>query len=173
MTEVYRYGIAGQRMDLLRGVFGLALTLGPLLFVDAILPWIAVILAALAGFFAIFLIKIWIRHRTEICLSQDGIEQRGPFGGTTIAWGDVSGLRVAYFASAKSRDGAGIVTLTLSGPGRKIVVESSLSEFDRAIERIVRVCDRADVEMDATTVHNLAALGLRKGAGPGMGSPGG
>ncbi|NMM45172.1 PH domain-containing protein [Rhodospirillaceae bacterium KN72] len=171
MTDVYRYGFAGQRMDLLRGVFGLALTLGPLFAVDAILPWIAVILAVLAAFFAIFLIKIWIRHRTEIRVSQDGIEQRGPFGGKTIAWGDVSGLRVAYFASAKSRDG--IVTLTLSGQGRKIVVESSLSEFDRAMERIVRICDRADVEMDATTVHNLAALGLRKGAEPGAGSSGG
>lgn len=146
-------------MDALRGAGGLALCLTPLIFVEEILTWVAVIFWVLAGVFAVFLLRILYRLKSEIQLSDDEITLIAPGTRRTIVWDRLESVKLSYFASKRAKAGDGVMTLTLRGDGTKIVVESSLTEFDALATGVSRLCGAKALDVDMTTSHNFQALG--------------
>ncbi len=145
--------------DALRGIAGLAATAGPALLVEDILRPIEIVCWGLAAIFAVFLLRTGLRHKTEIHLSEDAIAVSNPLRRRSLQWSDLTAVRLSYYASARSRQGSGILSLTLRGKGTKIVVESSLREFDRLAEFVAGLCTRQGIDVDPATMHNFEAMG--------------
>jgi hypothetical protein len=154
-----RYEKGALAMDALRGGGGLALCVGPLVFVEDILTWVAAIFWILAAVFGVFVLKVVDRHKTEIQIGDDGITMIAPGRTRSIAWDRLERVKLSYFASKRARPGDGVMTMTLRGDGTKIVVDSALTEFDIVAEGVARVCGAKSLDVDPTTAHNFEALG--------------
>ncbi len=157
---ILRYDRGELLTDGLRGLAGLVVTLGPILFLDNILLPVAIVLGLAALLFGFFLIRIFLRHKTTIELSQDAIAVVSPVRTRRLAWDQVTAVRLSYFASSRFRAGTGVTTLKLSGGDGDITVESSLSGFDELLAAAARVSARSGVAVDPATVHNFEALGI-------------
>jgi hypothetical protein len=153
-----RYSVASLYPDYLRTGFGLAITLGPLLWLD-LAGAVAALLAGLGVLFAWFGTRTVVRHLSQVELSGDAISLRGPVP-RRLAWSDLERLKLAYYAPRRSRD-AGWLQLTLSGRGgRPIRLDSTLSGFDQVLGQASRVARAKALPLDSATHANLAALGL-------------
>lgn len=157
--KTLRYEGGALVKDALRGLAGIAFTAGPALTVENILRPIEFACWGLAALFAAFLLRTAIRHKTEIQLSEDAIAVSGPLRRRQMGWDELESVKLSYFASARARQGSGILTLTLRGGGTKIIVESSLREFDRLAEFVAGLCAQRGIDVDPTTMHNFEALG--------------
>ncbi|WP_421880998.1 hypothetical protein [Pacificispira sp.] len=157
--KILRYDSGALAKDAARGLIGLAVTAGPALGVENILRPIEIVCWALATLFAVFLLRTALRHKTEIQLSEDAIAVQSPLRRRQLKWSDITVVKLSYFASAKARRGSGVLTLTLRGGGTKIIVESSLKEFDRLAESVAELCARQGIDVDPTTMHNFDAMG--------------
>lgn len=161
---VLRYKSGALIADALRGAAGIAFTMGPPLLLDDILAPVAWVLWALSSIFVVYLVRTGLRHKTEIRVTEDGIARVGPLGRRALSWDALGSVRLSYFASARTRAGAGVMALTLKGrdaggSDTKIVVESSLNGFDTLVETVAALCARPDVAVDPTSVHNFDAFG--------------
>ncbi|MGH6901832.1 MAG: hypothetical protein ACREIR_03745 [Geminicoccaceae bacterium] len=155
-----RYSAASLYPDYLRTGCGLAVTLGPLLWLD-LAGAVAALLAGLGLLFAWFGTRTVVRHLSRVELSGDAISLTGPVP-RRLAWSDLARLKLAYYAPRRSRDaGAGWLQLTLSGrAGRPIRLDSTLSGFDQVLGHASRVARAKALPLDPATHANLAALGL-------------
>ena len=143
--------------DYARGGLGLAATLLPLLLVD-LAVWVAVIFALLALLFAVFLLRAVERHRTEVALDDSGISLAGLWP-RSIAWERVSRLRLAYYSTRRDRQ-RGWMNLRVGDGRQTIALESTLEGFDPLVERAAAAALANGVELDATTLANLDAMGI-------------
>lgn len=154
-----RYSAASLYPDYLRALFGLALTVGPLLLLD-LAGVVAMLLAGLGLLFAWFGTRTIVRHLSWVELSGDAIALRGP-APRRLSWCDLERVKLAYYAPRRSREG-GWLQLTLSGTGgRPIRLDSTLCGFEQVLGEASRVARAKDLPLDAATHANLAALGLR------------
>jgi hypothetical protein len=171
----HHYPISTLSSDYLRVAVGLTLTLGPLLLLDlaSVIAWL---LSALAVLFIWFGVRTGLRQMSSVELSPQEIAIRGPFG-RQLAWDELTRMKIAYYAprgwsSARRRDRQheraerddrerGWLQLTLQGAhGRPIRVESTLEGFDQVLRRAMAAATHQQLELDPTTMANLAALGL-------------
>ena len=173
--STHHYPIGTLYSDYLRVAVGLALTVGPLLFLDlaAVIWWLLSILAIL---FAWFGLRTVLRQRSSVELGSDGVAIRGPLGGG-VAWEDLARVKLAYYAprswsTSRRRDPKpereerddrqrGWLQLTLQATtGRPIRIESTLDGFDQVLRRTLAAATKKQLTLDPTTMANLAALGL-------------
>ena len=145
-----RYPVASLYPDYLRTGLGLAVTLGPLLWLD-LAGAVAALLAGLGLLFAWFGARTVVRHLSRVELSGDAILLSGPVP-RRLAWSDLERLKLAYYAPRRSRD-AGWLQLTLSGRGGRPI----------------------RLELDALGVRSGTGAGqpggTGKGTAPGSGHP--
>ena len=177
--STHHYPIGTLYSDYLRVAVGLALTLGPLLLLDlaTAIAWLLSILAILFGWFGL---RTALRHLSAVELAPEGIAIRGPLGGA-LAWDALTRVKLAYYAprswsSARRRDRhperderddrqRGWLQLTLQGTsGRPIRIESTLEGFDQVLRRTLAAVAHKQLDLDPTTMANLAALGLDRDA---------
>ncbi|MEQ8966980.1 MAG: hypothetical protein RID91_14265, partial [Azospirillaceae bacterium] len=161
MTE-HRYPVSALVADYLRGGVGLAVTVLPIALID-LHPAVFWVCLALAALFAVFTARTWARHRTVVVSGEEGIEARGPLGGG-IAWADLAKLELRYFSTRRDR-GDGWMQLDLAGAGRKLALESTLSEFGTLVDRAAAAARANRLGLSAPTIENLQALGAEVGAG--------
>lgn len=171
----HHYPIGTLSSDYLRVAIGLTLTLGPLLLLDlaSVIAWL---LSALAVLFVWFGVRTGLRQMSSVELSSHEIAIRGPFD-RHLAWDELTRMKLAYYAprgwSSARRRGRqheraerddsqrGWLQLTLQGAGgRPIRVESTLEGFDQVLRRTMAAVAHQRLELDPTTMANLAALGL-------------
>lgn len=172
LTARLAYGRKSLHGDAARAAIGLALTLTPILAVDALLA-VDLALGACAAIFALYLTRTLLRYRTEIRIDASGVEERA-LGVKRIAWDGIDHVKLRYYSTKRGREGAGWLVLTLAGepdpadpeePGpaprarKKISVESTLERFDDLLTAVAETAVRRGLEMDETTVHNFAAAG--------------
>lgn len=157
---VLRYKTGALAGEFLRGGLGLAIAVSPPLLVEAILTPIAILCWCLSALFALYLVRTALRHKTAIEVTEDAIAQSSPLGRRELAWQDVQSVRLSYFASSRTKRGEGVSSLVLRGKGTKIIVESSLTEFDRLAETVADLCARPDIDIDFTSMHNFEAMGI-------------
>lgn len=148
-------------MDAGRGGLGLIGSVAPILLVDAILPVVAYILWALAALFLLFLLRVADRWFSHIEMTEEDITLTAPGRQRHLAWSDLKSVRFScYTVRRGSQTGAQVMTLKLSGAGTKIVVESSLTGFDKLLDAVSSVCGHYRPSVDPTSAHNFAALGV-------------
>ena len=138
--SVHRYPRRSLTADYLRAAAGLTLTAGPL----AVVPAGAVaapILGGLAVLFVVFGARTALRHASRIEMDDERLALLGPWP-RRIAWDEVTGLRLRYFATRRGR-GAGWMQLILTAPGVRLRLDSTLEDFPAIARRAARAaCDR-------------------------------
>jgi hypothetical protein len=152
-----RYPVASLYPDYLRSALGLGLTVSPLLVLD-LAEAVAVLLGGLGVLFAWFGARTVVRHLSRVELSGETIAVSGPRP-RRLAWRDLERMKLAYYAPRRSRDD-GWLQLTLSGGGRPIRLDSTLSGFDQVLGEAARAARAKALPLDPATEANLAALGL-------------
>jgi hypothetical protein len=159
-----RYPPSSLAGDYARAALGLALTLAPLAAFE-VTPWIAVPMTGAAGLFTAFGVRTLARQMTRVMVDDEGVTTRGPLGGH-VRWDQLRGLTLHYYSSRRDgRDGR--MQLTLAGPRSHVTLDSTLDGFDAIVEHAAATARRNAVELDATTVDNLLALGIDAEAGVG------
>ena len=161
----FRYDRKVLTGDYVRAGFGVALTWGPLLIVEAA-PIMVYILGALGGVFAVFGIRTLIRQMTTIEVSEEGIHARGPIG-KAVSWDDLNAMKLAYYSTRRDRQ-RGWMHLTLKGAGNRLGVDSSIDGFEHIAEAALDAATRHNLVLSNVTRSNLDALGI---APPGDGLP--
>ena len=148
--------------DYLRAVFGLALTLGPLLLLE-VADVVKAPLAALGLVFAWFGIRTVLRHLSRVELSESAIALRGPVS-RHLAWGELEPMKLAYYAPRRAR-GRCWLQLTLRGAGgRSIRLDLTLDRVRSGAPDGKPGSTRQGLALDAATHANLAASGSRRRA---------
>ena len=156
--ERYHYPTSSLVPDYARVAIGLGATLGPLIWLE-LAPAVAIFLAVLAGLFIWFGLRTAIRQQSWIELSPETIRIAGPFG-RQLDWRALERLQLAYFAPRRARR-EGWLQLTLRGPDKRPMrLDSTLAGFDRVLQRALAAATARPIELDPTTLANLAAIGL-------------
>jgi hypothetical protein len=158
----FRYDRRTLTGDYVRAGFGVLLTWGPLLIVEAA-PVMGYILGALGGVFAVFGIRTLVRQMTIIEVSGEGIRARGP-AGKALSWDDLDAMKLAYYSTRRDRQ-RGWMHLTLRGRGRRLGIDSSIDGFETIAEAALDAATRRNVALSNVTRANLVALGLAPGDG--------
>jgi len=158
MSRLYRYPVQAMSAHYARGMSGIALTAGPVGFLDPARPvyWV---LAAAAALFLVYFVRAVVRHLTQIELSETGIAARGPFG-TAIPWDELRSMKLNHYTTRSDRSG-GWMQLDLSTRRRSICVDSSLRNFAELASAAAREALRRGHRLDDRTRTNLSALGVR------------
>ena len=155
MTSDHRYPLAALLPDYGRGLLGTALSGGAWSLAPAA-PAAIVIFGGLTGLFLVFTIRNVWRHRMRVRLGGDGLAVDG-MRNRAVAWRDLSGLRLRYYATRRNRQG-GWMTLQLRAGSARVALDSSLTGFPRIVAAAVGAAHENGVALDAVTLANLAAL---------------
>lgn len=159
MSIETRYPTAAILADLARAAIGLMVALAPFLLTDPV-PWLAALLAVVAGLFLIFGARTALRARTVYRLGEAGLEQDGPIH-RAIVWDGLTGFKLRFYSTRRSRE-KGWFSLTLKGAGGRISLESHVPEFEAIAQAAAWAAFRRDLPLDPVTLDNLAALGIRE-----------
>jgi hypothetical protein len=157
----FRYPLSALVKDYLLGVLGLAASV-QILSTTETGTGIFWFFVALAAFFVIVTANAANRHVMRITVSEEGIRS-GPWMGRFIAWKDLKGLSLRFYAvrSVLGRNKGGWMTLKLrSEGGNTISVDSDLPHFQSLVIKAAHMAKENGVLVDAYTAHNLLSLGI-------------
>lgn len=154
-TIEYRYPFSALAADYLKAGAGLVLTAVPLAFAEPG-PAAAVMLWALVILFAVLALRTVRRQRTRYTLTADGLGD----GGATVAFRDLSDLKLRHFSVPRADRGSGWMELRLSAPGGRIRMESGLDGFQEIARKARDAARDRGIALDEPTRANLRALGL-------------
>lgn len=140
--------------DGLRAGLGIAVTAGPLLFLDVSRP-LVLVFGALAVLFLWFGYRVLTQCTVTISSTSDGLLYQG-WRQFFLPWRDLRGLKLAYYAPMRRRS-AGWYQLTLKGNSRSLSLDSTLIGFDHILQSAIDAATDADLTFDASTSDNLQA----------------
>ena len=156
----FRYPLSVLVKDYLLGLLGLAVSVQILSTTESGsgIFWFFV---ALTAFFLIVTANAANRHVTRITVSEDGIAS-GPWMRRFIAWNDLKGLSLRFYAvrSVLGRNKGGWMTLKLKSGQASITVDSDLPHFQSLVTKAALMAKENGVLVDAYTAHNLLSLGI-------------
>jgi hypothetical protein len=156
MTE-HRYPRRTITPDYLRAGAGLIVTILPL----SAVPFTSVagiILSLLVVLFAIFAGRTWVRSRTTVQLSDDGLAVSA-LRHNLLPWQGVTSVELRYFATKRDRS-QGWMQLTLKDPATTLRLESALEGFESVAREAANAAARANLTLSPSTLENLRALDL-------------
>jgi hypothetical protein len=160
--SVHAYPARALWGDYLRALAG---TLSCLLILAAVplAPPAAAVTGGLAAVFAAFGLRTGLRHRTRLEMSERALCVAGPRG-AQIPWAALDGMRLSYYALR--RDGEGWMQLMLRAGPARISLDSRIEGFAALVERAARAAAARRLPLNAATLANLEALGLRPAEPP-------
>lgn len=164
----YRYPWQAMVPDYARAAIGILATGAPLVLME--LPVLAVgVLASLAAIFILFGLHAALRHATRILVSARDI--RALPMGTRLDWASLTRLRLAYFSVR--RDGRrGWMELKLGSGRHTLRIDSRLEGFSDVVRQAAAAASQACVQLEPTTLTNLANLGIPTMDAPSLGEHG-
>jgi len=152
----YRYPWRAMVADHVRAVAGVACTVTPLIFLE--LPWLArAVLIFLAMIFALFGLQAVFRHASRVLVSERDICAR-PMG-KRLAWDSITRLTLGYFSVRRDGRG-GWMELKVQSGRRTLRVDSRLDGFAEVVRLAAAAATGACLQLDASTLSNLALLGI-------------
>ncbi len=154
--SIHRYPTPSLLLDSLRAGFGIAVTLGPLFFLD-VAPPVALILGGLGAIFLIFALRLAQQSLSSIELSSGGISRHGPIA-RKLGWSDVTSLKLAHYGAPR-RASDGWYQLNLRGGGGVLKVDSTIEGFDDIVASAIGAARQGGLVLDPATIENLKALG--------------
>ena len=164
--SIHRYPRRSLTGDYVRAAAGLALTAGPLAAVPAG-SVAAPVLGAIALVFAAFGARTALRHASRVEMDDDRLALVGPWT-RIVAWREITGFRLRYFATRRDRSG-GWMQLVLTSPGATLRLDSTLEGFPAIARRAARAACERRIELTPATVDNLRVFGVTldmSGRGP-------
>jgi hypothetical protein len=152
----YRYPWRAMAPDYARAAIGLLCTATPALLMD-LASLVSGVLAFLAAIFLLFGAQAALRHATRILVSDRDI--RALPSGTRLDWDGLTRLRLAYFSVR--RDGrSGWMELKLQSGRRTLRIDSRLEGFSEVVRQAAAAATGACLQLDTSTLGNLATLGI-------------
>ena len=143
--------------DYTRAGVGTLLTLGPLTAVP-FASIAGVVLSLLTVLFVFFAGRTWVRGRTAVHLSDEGLAVTA-LQYKTISWQDVASLELRYFPTRRDRS-QGWMRLTLKSADTTLRLESTLEGFDSITRAAARAAAQQGLSVSPSTLENLRALDL-------------
>ena len=179
----YRYPWRAMAPDYARAAGGFLCTATPALFMD-LASLVTGVLAFLAAIFLLFGAQAALRHATRILVSERDI--RALPMGTRLDWDGLTRLTLAYFSvrrdgrsgwsepsSHQRPDGrGGWMELKLRSGRRTLRIDSRLEGFSEVVRQAAAAATGACLQLDTTTLGNLATLGIGVGSAPEAGGQG-
>lgn len=169
---VFRYPTRNLLGDYARAGAGLVVTIGPLAFVDGMVPALATVFAAAALGFALYGVRTVVLHSTRLVVDDGGVTLfsalAGQRKGRRLAWERLDRLRLSYFAPRRRGHERmagrwhdhGWLQLCLDGDGQRVKIDSTLDRFADFLDLALTKASDRGVKIDRTTRANLNALGL-------------
>lgn len=153
----HRYPTGALASDYARAFFGLALAAPPL-FLVPLNSYVAAMFALLVLLFLVFAWRTLQRQLAPLVMTDSAIESAGLFP-VEVPWAALDDVKLAYFATR--RDGAGgWMQLALRAGRRRLRLDSRIDGFAAIVERAARAATARHLSLSATTLANLAALGV-------------
>ncbi|MGE0424063.1 MAG: hypothetical protein AB7O88_17485 [Reyranellaceae bacterium] len=156
MTGRYRYRSKDLLGDYARAATGALICLAPVVFVSS--NGVTLVLLAVGVLFVVFGLRTALRQATEITVDGQGIAAVGPLP-RRIEWKALQRVKLSYYATRRDRQG-GWMHMTLRGEGGTIRIDSALEGFDDIARGVARAASENEVELNATTRANFAALDI-------------
>jgi len=144
--------------DYLRAGTGALLCGLPLVLID-LNGWVAAILAAGFGLFAVFFARTALRQRTRYVLGPDTLCADGP-AGTLVEWNRLDRMKLSYFSTKRDRSDGWMQLAVGSAGGRLVKVDSALDGFYDIVERAARAAEGLGLELSPATRVNLRSMGI-------------
>ena len=155
----HTYPISSLAASYFKASFGLLVS-GSALFFLNLSVGLLIIFAILFLMFVMFSIKVVLRSFTIVRLSEEGIHVTGTLrSGRFLRWEEAEGLKISYFSTRRDRE-SGSMQLSFYGRGRRITVDSSISQFNTIAEYTAAAVKEKNIAMDSITRTNLEALGI-------------
>lgn len=161
-ATLYRYETRTLFADYLRAGVGAFLCLAPLLVIESgsIMVYI---LGLLGAVFLVFGGRTFLRHRSAVGLSAEGVKIHGPWP-RSLAWRDLSVMKLAYFSTGRTK-AKGWMELKLRGGGTAMSFDSSLDGFDAVVAAALHAARANDLVLSEVTRANLDAMGFATSQG--------
>jgi hypothetical protein len=157
----YDYPTSAMLGDYLRSAAGFV----PATAILATLPLGVFTTSILAGFVALFAgfgIRTMIRHGTRVEITEAALRTSG-LRRTSIVWGELDRMKLAYYSTRRDRRD-GWMQLELRSGRSRIRLDSRITAFIELVEISARAAEGRGVALNAATLANLAALGVRSRA---------
>lgn len=158
MSRIHRYPARTLLADYGRGIVGAALS-GIFWALSPVAVYSVLVFGGSTALFLLFVLRTAWRQRQRIESSDSGI---GAVGRAPLAWRELDGLRLRYYAPRRAK-GGGWMTMTMTAGGRRLSVDSTIDGFDEIAARAAEAAERRRLVLSDTTLANLAALGLGAG----------
>jgi len=159
----FHYPLRNLVPDYLRAGFGFGLTMLPMPHAIGGHPVVLLIVLSLAILFGSFGLTTFLRQKSTVCASEDGLWIEGPRA-RSILWQEVREIDLRYFSTRKDRD-KGWLQMKVIGPAGTIKVDSNLDDFDSLLRWVVTAITRHDLSVTAIGRENFASVGQNLPAG--------
>ncbi len=156
-TAIHRYPLGAVIADYARALVGMAMTFGPLAFVN-IGSVMVYILAGLGALFLLFGCRTVLRHLTKVEVSAGGIRIAGS-GGQAVRWCDLDHMSLRYYTIRRDKSG-GWMQLKIKEKGSDVTLDSSLEGFDDIVRRALEAARANEIALESGTLTNLPAMGI-------------
>lgn len=153
--SIHRYSLASLTTDGLRSVFGLAVSFGPLAFLDVALP-LVVVLMGMGVVFILFTIRLIEQICTSIELTEDGLCLRGARS-RRLRWPDLTSLKLAHYGVPR-RSSPGWYQLSIRTKGVVVKVDSTIEKFSDIVTMAAQAAADRSLALDPATIENLKVL---------------
>jgi len=160
MTEPearFHYPLGNLVADYLRAGAGFGLTMLPLPNAISGNIVVLVIVLGLAGLFGSFGVSTFLRQKSTVCASNDGIWIEG-LRSRAVRWQDVTQIDLRYFSTRKDRE-KGWRQLKVVGPSGTVRIDSSLDDFDGLLRWVVTAITRHNLTVTPIGRENFASTG--------------
>ena len=153
----FHYPVSNLWPDYLRAALGFGLTLLPMPYAINGNILVMIIVFGLSALFLSFGISTFIRQKSVVATSDQGIWIEGPRS-KAIKWDEVSEVDLRFFSTRKDRE-KGWLQMKISGPNTKIKADSNLDDFDGLLQTVVKAIARHDLTVSPIGRENFASMG--------------
>src|SRR5262249_28337175 len=109
--------------------------------------------------FGAFGLRTALRHGTSVEMTDTELRSRGLWR-STVAWGDLDRLRLAYYSTRRDRK-SGWMQLDLGAGNARVRLDSRIAGVDQVVRRAAAVAIERGLELNESTAANLQAVGIR------------
>lgn len=153
--SLHTYPLSAVIGDYARSAGGLAISMVPFAVAPS-RPLVTYLFSAMIIAFAAYGVRTAMRHFTRIEIGDQGIGVNLPTP-RGIAWTEVDTVRLRFFSTKRDRS-RGWFQLVVGGAGRRIALDSSISDFHRVVARTAAAAEANGLSLDGATADNIAAL---------------
>lgn len=118
-----------------------------------------VVLGGFGLLFAVFGIRTALRHGTRVEMSEEALCASGLLP-TSILWRELDRMKLSYYSTRRDRR-AGWMQLELRCGRSRVCVDSRIEGFTELVRASARAARTRGLALDAATVANLEALGVK------------